>query len=104
MASISWTEFAQSDLKAIRKHISKDSAYHADLLLDGIYERVQTLLRFPEFGKKLPELPGKEYRELLYKSYRIIYRVDSNTVYILTIYHTARLLKHNSLFKNELGE
>lgn len=102
MASISWTDTAQSNLIEIKEYVSLDSPLQAELLIEGIFTKAQILLQFPEIGKRLKELPEKEYRELLYKSYRIIYKVEGGKVYILTIYHSARLLKNSPLFKDEL--
>ncbi len=39
-----------------------------------------------------PEINDPEIREILFGSYRIVYRVKGELVEILTIYHGARLL------------
>ena len=41
---------------------------------------------FPEIGKQI-ELDGKIVRQIIYKSYRIFYQIDSNNIYILSIFH-----------------
>ena len=43
-------------------------------------------------GRKVPEYNLNELRELIYKSYRIIYEVQGNRVFIRRIWHSARLL------------
>lgn len=85
----------------IRAFISLDSPLQADLLIDAIVTKAQILERFPEIGKQLKELPQQEYREILFKKYRIIYRLQQDTVYVMTVYHSSRLLKNNPLFRNE---
>jgi len=72
------------------------------LVIDGIFTKAQILLQFREFGKRLKEFPEKEYRELLYKRYRIIYKLKEDEIYIMTIIHSARLLKNVSLFRDEI--
>lgn len=101
MASILWTETAQSDLIEIYKFISEKSLSQADSVIDSIIERAQILEHFPEIGKPVKELPKKDYRELLAKNHRIIYRIEEGNIYILTVHHSARLLKNNPAFKDE---
>lgn len=101
MASITWTNTAQSNLIEIREYIALDSALQADLTIDAIYTKAQVLERFPEIGKKVKELPGKEYKEILYKKYRIIYKLHNENVFIMSVYHSSRLLQNNPTFKND---
>jgi plasmid stabilization system protein ParE len=93
MATIIRTDTAQNNLIEIRNYISFDSPLQAELLMEGLFTKAQVLEQYPEIGKKLKELPDSEYRELLFKSYRIIYKAYNENVYILSIYHSARLLK-----------
>ncbi len=86
-----------------RAFVSLDSPLQADLLIDAIFTKAQILERFPEIGKKLKELPDKDYREILFKKYRIIYRLQQDTVFIMTIYHTSRLLKSNPFLKTNFN-
>ncbi len=54
---------------------------------------VDRLERFPLSGSIVPELRREEFREILLKKYRIIYRVRSEErVEIVTVHHGARLL------------
>jgi plasmid stabilization system protein ParE len=50
------------------------------------------LSQFPELGAVLEERHDPEIREILYGSYRIIYRFHRPTVFVLAVYHGARLL------------
>jgi plasmid stabilization system protein ParE len=72
------------------------------MVLEGIYSKVQILTRFPDIGKPVKELPGTPYRELLYFKYRILYRIAGEQVFILTIHHSAQLLRNNPFFRNIL--
>jgi len=50
-------------------------------------------LRFsPYMGRKVPEYDLVQIREIIYKSYRIIYEVQGKTILIRRIWHSARLL------------
>ena len=44
---------------------------------------------FPYIGRKIPEYNNENFRELIYKSYRILYKINSN-IYILNVFHCSR--------------
>ncbi len=89
MVNIKFKIDAKEDLNQINKYISKDSIYYANKTTEGIIEKIKYLLIFPYMGRKIPEFNNSDYRELIYKSYRIFYKVNSN-VYILKIFHHSR--------------
>lgn len=83
------TQDAADDLAelyhSIRKH---DSAERALYVLDKIEEKVNSLSELPLRGSvpgELLSLGILEYRELFFKPYRLIYRVDDDSVYVLLI-------------------
>lgn len=80
---------AREDMRQIEEYISKDSVYYANKTIEGIVEKTKYLSMFPYMGRKIPEFNNTNFRELIYKSYRILYRVNSN-VYILKIFHHSR--------------
>lgn len=45
---------------------------------------------FPSMGRYVPEFNSKEIRELIYKSYRILYTFNSKNIYILRVIHHSR--------------
>jgi plasmid stabilization system protein ParE len=58
MAEIRWTEEAAIWLEDIHKYIAKDNPEATGRVVEGIYEKVQILSRFPEIGyhyRKEPE-------------------------------------------------
>jgi toxin ParE1/3/4 len=83
------TAGAEQDLEAIHDYISAfDSVANANYVLDGLLEVVQTLSKFPERGsypKELVNLGIKEYRQVFFKPYRVIYRVTDGQVIIYLI-------------------
>ena len=56
--------------------------------VDQVFAAVATL-RNPRRGRKVPEVNRPEIRELLHRSYRIIYRLDPRRT-VLTIRHGRR--------------
>ena len=83
------TDDAVHDLEEIDDYISgHDSPQSADYVLNQIEELILTLADFPDrgaFPKELLTVGIKEYREVLFKPYRVIYRVIGNDVIIYMI-------------------
>lgn len=93
MARVRWTLQALDDVDAICDFIARDAPRTAKRFGQRFYEAVGSLERFPRSGRIVPELGRSNVRELRLKKYRIIYRLlDEETVEILTVYHSARLL------------
>ena len=83
------TRDAVNDLEELDTWIAThNSPKRADYVLDGISETLQKLTELPERGtypKELSALGIREFREVFFKPYRIIYRVECRTVYIYLI-------------------
>ncbi len=83
------TRDAVKDLEELDAWIAThDSPERADYVLDGISEAFRKLSGLPERGtypKELFALGIREFREVFFKPYRIIYRVERRTVYIYLI-------------------
>ena len=83
------TDDAAHDLDALYDHIAlHDAPEKADYVLEQIGKAFVSLSESPERGaypKELLALGIREYRELFFKPYRIIYRVIGNNVYVLLI-------------------
>lgn len=65
-----------------------DAPQKADYVLEQIEKAFSRLSQFPERGaypKELLALGIREYREIFFKPYRIIYRVMGENVYVLLI-------------------
>lgn len=83
------TEDASRDLEALYGFIeSHDAPGKADYVLDQIEKAFSSLAENPERGARPRELRAlglREYREIFFKPYRIIYRVMSGNVYVMVI-------------------
>ncbi len=90
MERIVWLTKANNDLIDIYNYISKDSIYYAMKTVNEIINKVEILRIFPYSGRILNDIVNEEYRELIYKSYRIIYKIKISTIYIHRVWHSAR--------------
>jgi len=87
------TKNAQDNLEKIANYIWVDSKSRAQSWFKIVKEKIKSLESNPRRGRKVPEYEGeKEIREILLGSYRIIYEIDKNQIYVLYVYHGARLL------------
>ncbi len=87
---LEWTEPSFSDLGSIRDYIGRDSQYYAYQFIARIIEAAESLIKHPLMGRIVPEAEDETIRELLFQSYRIMYRVEANRVLILTVVHGSR--------------
>jgi addiction module RelE/StbE family toxin len=93
VARIIWSPQALEDLTNIRHFIAADAPRTARRFIKRIFDSVERLERHPHSGAIVPELRTDEFREILLKKYRIIYRVRTpERVEIVTVYHGSRLL------------
>jgi len=83
------TDSAARDLEELDTYIAQhDSPVAAEHVLARIEEKIDGLSEFPERGvypQELSSLGVREYREIFFKPYRIIFRIIKNKVYIYLI-------------------
>ena len=83
------TDDAIRDLEEICDYIEQhDAPGKADHVLEQIERAFSNLAKHPHRGnypKELVDIGIREYREIFFKPYRIIYRVLGNNVYVLVI-------------------
>ena len=91
-----WTKTAEADLDGIIEFIADDSIDAALAVLAWIRERTATLRQFPNKGRVVPELLQHgivQYRELILSPWRIMYRIDGNSVYVTAVFDSRRNLE-----------
>ena len=91
---IRWTYEALERLMEIEAFISVDSPERAIKFVDEIIEHAEkTLHDQTRLGRVVPEISNPNIRELIFKKYRIVYRLNKNNVEILTVFEGHRLLR-----------
>ncbi len=87
--AVQLTDDAAGDLEEIYDYLSRqDPPGRAEHVLEQIERAFHALSALPERGsipRELLELGIREYREVFFKPYRIIYRVMGDSVYVLVI-------------------
>lgn len=83
------TAGAEQDLESLHDYLAEfDSVASADAILDQLMEAAEGLAQFPERGshpKELAALGIREYRQIVFGPYRVIYRVMGSRVVIYLI-------------------
>lgn len=89
MAEITWTAEAQRWLQDIFEYVAADNPQVAARTVQGIFERAQDLVTFPEIGQRY-SASSRQVRIPLYGHYRIAYLVkDDGNVDILGVFHES---------------
>ena len=96
-----WSEPAKADLRSIYDFITHDSFHYAKKVTQDIREKTDVLDGLPKVGKKVSELNDEKIRELSLYSYRIIYEIKKDQVFVLAIVHKRRDLKARDIEQPE---
>ncbi len=92
MIKVHWTDRAKARLRIIYNYIAEDSPKTALQVIDRVTVRSGQIKDQPRSGRKVPEYNRNDIRELLEKPYRIIYKIKSNQIDVLTVMHDRQVL------------
>ena len=87
-----WTQNAQRELRAVYDHIAANSPRYAQGVVDRITCKSDLLSQFPLIGAEVQEYRDPSIREMIEYSYRIIYRVSTVRIEVVSVVHGARIL------------
>jgi toxin ParE1/3/4 len=90
MAEVGWSPRAAEDVQAIAAYIAEDSVAYAKSVAQKIVASTRRMDTFPMSGRIVPEFGDENIREVFAYSYRIIYRVEGQTVTIAAVVHGKR--------------
>ena len=91
-----WSPLALDKLEATAKFIALDKPSAADKWVNDVFDHTDLLGSQPEMGRPVPELLGSSYREIIFGSYRIIYKIE-NEIRILTLRNSRQLLSSGDI-------
>ncbi|MEQ1527864.1 MAG: type II toxin-antitoxin system RelE/ParE family toxin [Methylococcales bacterium] len=96
-----WTEQAIVDLRSIHDFIAHDSRTYAKKVTQEIRKKTDILESLPCLGRVVSELGDDNIREISQYSYRIIYQIANQQIFILTIAHKRQDLNNLSGNRSE---
>lgn len=87
-----WSPVSRDDLRDIVRFIARDSPQRADSFAYRLMAQTDKLQDHPEIGRSVPEHRSPTIREIIFKPYRIVYRVNhpQRLVEIARVWHAAR--------------
>jgi len=94
---IIWSKPATEDLRLIHQYIAHDSKHYATRVIQDITNKVENLMSLPRLGRAVPEIGEQNVREIVMYSYRIMYELIGDTLYIHGIFHKRRHFKPEDL-------
>ncbi|MBC7961859.1 MAG: type II toxin-antitoxin system RelE/ParE family toxin [Steroidobacteraceae bacterium] len=94
--SVKWSREAGENLVDIEEFIARDGVERAIRFVDALIDHAEAILADnPRSGRSVPEISNPDIRELIYRGYRIVYRLNGDRIEILTVFEGHRLLRLN---------
>jgi plasmid stabilization system protein ParE len=87
-----WTRGAKDDLASIKGYIAQFAERNAVSYVKRIRERCLKLTTLPFAAPIVAEYQDESIREVYFGSYRILYKITSQEVTVLRVFHGSRLL------------
>ena len=87
---VRWSRLALRRLLEIVDTISIDRPEAAQRWAAGVLAAVERLESFPGQGRMVPEVGQPSTRELIYGEYRVVYKIESRAIGVLTVRHGRR--------------
>ncbi len=92
-----WTERARRDLLDIGRYITRDKPVAARRWVARLRQRAHQAADLPLSGRRVPELGRDDVREVLERSYRIVYRILEEEIHVLTVFEGHKRLRSSEL-------
>ena len=92
-----WTAPALDDVDEIAASIALDKPAAAASFVQRVLTAVERLREFPDSGRRLPELRGTRYREMIVPPIRIVYRREGGAILIVHVFRGERPLRRARL-------
>jgi len=93
MGQVRWTQKSVKSLYSIYEYIAKDSKVYASRFIASLIKATDVLHAQPLIGRIVPEFENSAIREIIYRNYRIVYRVVNDTdSEILVVFHGMKEL------------
>ena len=89
---IQWSPLSVERVSEIADYIAQDSPMAAEKWVHSIFDRVKQVKDVSKSGRVVPELNRRDVREIIFANYRIVYRIETRVVSVLTVRHSRQIL------------
>ncbi len=83
---IQWSDRAKEDLATIGDYIAADNPAAAMRWVEILIADTERAAGMPLAGRVVPEFEREDIREVLRRSYRIVYRIRGDTLEVLAVF------------------
>lgn len=87
-----WSPKAVEGVEAIAAYIARDSPSYAAAVVQKVIEITDELTQDATRGRLIPEIEESKVMEQFAYSYRLLYRIEGETVTVAALIHGKRLL------------
>ena len=94
---IIWSPLSVDRVTEIAEYIAIDNPKASNDWVENIFGIVEQLKSFPKSGLIVPELNENTIRELIFGNYRIVYRIESKQISILTVRNIRQILPESDI-------
>ena len=91
--TVQWTALALNHPREIKNYIAHDSPAAAQRTITNLVLKTRQLSRFPNSGPIVREHRGHRIQELVEDTYRILYEIGSDHIFVLAVVHGRRDLR-----------
>ena len=74
------------NLSLIFEYIAKDKPLAAKQFKEELYNKIENLKNFPKMYRKSIYFDNENYRDLIFKGYTLIYKIEDDKILILDIF------------------
>ncbi|MEL6338556.1 MAG: type II toxin-antitoxin system RelE/ParE family toxin [Myxococcota bacterium] len=99
--SIRWSFRALRDLDEIATYIARDSPRAARTWIDKLRTTAERAARMPLAARVVPEIQRDDVREVFLRSYRIVYGVRDDHIFVFTVFGGGKLLSESAVAEEE---
>jgi toxin ParE1/3/4 len=94
---ITWSPLAAEQVRDIASYIALDKPSVAEQWIDKMFDSVEQLIDLPKSGRVVPELQINSIRELVQGNYRVIYKIQDNSISVLTVKSYRQQLRSDEI-------
>lgn len=87
---VRFTPTARSQFLEALAYIRRDNPAAARQFRDNVEKKLRRLKDHPESGRMIPEFQELPHREVIISPYRVFYRVEKKTIWIVALWHGAQ--------------
>ena len=87
MPKVVWTDKCLQRIEEISDYIELDSKKNAEQFIKEIFDKEEMLKNNPKIGKIVPDYEIEEYRQIIIRNYRLVYKINGKSLNMITIRH-----------------